>query len=423
MLRWSVCFAVILVVSGTPTSTKCRNEGECLEERLHPDLPDSVLTGRAAEIDPSENKQSFWLENAQSFVSTVSKRERNLKQAKNIIFFIGDGMGLPTLSAARALKGGEEQKLSFEEFPDVGLAKTYSLDYLVPDSASTATAYLCGVKGNYYTIGVNGHVKKNDCEAMQNEENHVSSVAQWAIDAGKSAGIVTTTRVTHASPAGTYAHTAHRDWENDGFIKKNCGADSKAQDIAYQLVHGKTGKNFKVIFGGGYREFVDKSIDPKGIRTDGKNLIKEWEDDQPKSLFVDNLDDFHNIDVEEVDRVMGLFQPSHMKYHLEDTENTQPRLYDMTIKAIQMLEKNENGYFLFVEGGKIDLAHHDTQARMALDETLEFSEAIQRAQNYVKDDTLIVVSSDHSHTFSMAGYPVSIKTIYNYFKIFNNNLV
>lgn len=374
---------------------------------MHPDLPEPQGS-RSTDLNESENKQAYWLNNAQNFVQTVTKRERNTKKAKNVIFFIGDGMGLTTLQAARALKGGEEQKLYFEEFPDIGLAKTYSLDYIVPDSASTATAYLGGVKGNYYTVGVNGHVKKNDCEAMQVEDNHVESIAQWAIDAGKSAGIVTTTRVTHASPAGTYAHTAHRDWESDSFIKKNCGADSKAQDIAHQLIHGKTGSEFKVILGGGYREFVDKSIDDRGIRTDGKNLIKEWQEAKPKSKFIGTLDEFNDLDVNEVDRVLGLFQNSHMLYHLEDTVKSQPTLKEMTRKAIQILEKNEEGYFLFVEGGKIDLAHHETQAKLALDETLQFSEAVESAVSMTDDDTLIVVSSDHSHTFSVAGYPVSI---------------
>lgn len=405
MFRFAIWFAVILAVSSTPT--KCRNEEECLEEHMHPDLI-KKLTRKALDIDELESKQPFWLDNAQEFVQTVTKRKRNTKKAKNVIFFIGDGMGLTTLAAARALKGGEEQNLSFEEFPDVGLAKTYSLDYVVPDSASTSTAYLGGVKGNYYTIGVNGHVKKGDCEAMQNEANHVQSIAQWAINAGKSAGIVTTTRVTHASPSGAFAHTAHRDWESDSFIKKNCGKDSKAQDIAYQLVHGKTGSEFKVIFGGGYREFVDKSIDDRGIRTDGKNLIIEWEAAKPNSKFIETLNEFQNLDVNEVDRVMGLFNDSHLMYHLQDTEKSQPTLKEMTMKAIQMLEKNEEGYFLFVEGGKIDLAHHDTQARMALDETLELSAAVEMAEVMTDDETLIVVSSDHSHTFSLAGYAVSI---------------
>lgn len=404
MLRWTVLFAVVLAVSSTPT--KCRNEGECLEARMHPSLPE--YKGRSTDLNDSENQQAFWLNNAQDFVKTVTKRERNMKKAKNVIFFIGDGMGLSTLSAARVLKGGEEHKLSFEKFPDVGLAKTYSLDYKVPDSASTSTAYLGGVKGNYYTVGVNGHVEKGDCQAMQNEANQVRSIAQWAIDAGKSAGIVTTTRVTHASPAGSYAHSAHRDWENDSFIKKNCGLDTFAQDIANQLVHGKTGSEFKVIFGGGYREFVDKRLDVRGIRSDGRNLIEEWESDKPNSKFIKTLDEFHNLDVNEVDRVMGLFQSSHMLYHLEDTERSQPTLKEMTLKAIQMLQKNEEGYFLFVEGGKIDLAHHDTQAKFALDETLEFSAAIELAESITDDETLIVVSSDHSHTFSLAGYPVSI---------------
>jgi len=110
---------------------------------------------------------------------------------------------------------------------------------------------------------------------------------------------------------------------------------------------------------------------------------------------------------------MGLFEGSHMKYRLEtiadqsvDKEPTLPEMVDI---AIDILKKNENGFFLFVEGGKIDLAHHDNRARIAVDETAEFSKAIALARNKLsEDDTLIVVSSDHSHVMSFAGYPVMI---------------
>lgn len=149
---------------------------------------------------PEELTTNFWLNNAKDFVATKIKQPPNLRTAKNIILFIGDGMSLPTQSAARMYKGGEEKSLSFEEFPYAGLVKTFCVDYQVADSACTATAYLSGVKNNYGTIGISGKVPRFDCVGQMDERNHIKSIAKWAMDAGKSAGLVTTTRVTHASP-------------------------------------------------------------------------------------------------------------------------------------------------------------------------------------------------------------------------------
>jgi len=118
----------------------------------------------------------------------------------------------------------------------------------VADSACTATAYLCGVKNNKATIGVTSKVLLSDCPASVPEEHRVSSIMQWAQWAGKATGIVTTTRVTDASPAGAYAHTAHRNWESDKDIKSFKGKTNitQCEDIARQLVTKDPGRNFKV---------------------------------------------------------------------------------------------------------------------------------------------------------------------------------
>lgn len=163
---------------------------------MHPHLPISPRIRTISEEETSE----YWLSASKELIREKLNFVRNTNRAKNIILFLGDGMGLATLAAARSYIGGEELKLSFEEFPFTGLSKTYSVDKIVPDSACTSTSYLCGVKANYGTIGVNAHVKRGDCLAMANETNHVFSLGKWAMDAGKAAGLVTTTRVTHASP-------------------------------------------------------------------------------------------------------------------------------------------------------------------------------------------------------------------------------
>lgn len=105
--------------------------------------------------------------------------------------------------------------------------------------------------------------------------------------------------------------------------------------------------------------------------------------------------------------VSGLFEDSHMRFHLDANASVQPTLAEMTKKAIEVLRKEKKGYFLFVEGGLIDAAHHRVMAKIAMDETVEFSKAVQQAVDMTSEsDTLIVVTSDHSHTMTMAGYPV-----------------
>ncbi|XP_075161338.1 alkaline phosphatase 9 [Haematobia irritans] len=383
---------------------------EDLQELLmHPKLEDDSKGARVLQR-PGEDTNEFWLNLGKDFIRQQQMRSRNLQKAKNVIMFLGDGMGLTTLVAARSYIEAEHTKLSFEEFPYTGLSKTYCVDKIVPDSATTATAYLCGVKANYGTIGVNAKIARDDCEAMKTTENHVYSIAKWAMDEGKSAGLVTTTRVTHASPAGVYAHTADRNWETNADIEEFCGKDHGLEDIAHQLVHGEVGSQLKVMMGGGKSTFLDKNSYDQGWRTDNRNLIEEYLEKSSGNVLVETLEELENLDLEKTDRLLGLFSDSHMDYHLDavaNDQNTQPTLEHMTKKAIEFMEKKagDQGYFLFIEGGKIDLGHHANKARLALDETKEFSQAIALAREMTSvEDTLIVVTSDHSHTFSVAGY-------------------
>ncbi|XP_017862510.1 PREDICTED: membrane-bound alkaline phosphatase [Drosophila arizonae] len=377
------------------------------EEAMHPHLQSNPRTSERG--SKAENTQDYWLSASKEHILEKLNFVRNTKRAKNIILFLGDGMGLATLAAARSYLGGEEKKLYFEKFPFTGLSKTYCVDKIVPDSASTSTSYLCGVKANYGTIGVSANVKRGDCQAMADKSNHVFSVGKWAMDAGKAAGLVTTTRVTHASPSGVYAHTADREWENNAVLEEACGDLAKdLDDIAVQLIHGEVGSKLKVMLGGGRRNFMDLEFYKNGRRTDGRNLVDEFEAMSDRNVYVKNRKKLLKVDPATTDRLLGLFAKSHLHYHeeqLADPENTEPTLEEMTQKAIEVLQTEENGYFLFVEGGKIDISHHDTMARIALDETAELSKAVKLARKMTsEEDTLIVVTSDHSHTFSLGGY-------------------
>lgn len=272
------------------------------------------------------------------------------------------------------------------------------MDKQVADSACSATAYLGGVKANYGTIGVTAAVPNNNCTASNDPRNHVHSIAAWAQKAGKGTGIVTTSRVTHASPAGTYSHVGNREWECDSDVEKFDNDPKTCDDIARQLVHSETGKKFKVILGGGRQKFLPKSFKflngESGQRLDGANLIKEWLQQKKSSAkFIYDKKGLQELDYNNTEYLMGLFESSHMKFHLDANPETQPTLAEMTEAAIRMMQKEKNGYFLFIEGARIDHGHHESKAAKALDETVQLSEAVRKAVEMTnQQDTLIVVS-------------------------------
>ncbi|XP_060803267.1 membrane-bound alkaline phosphatase isoform X2 [Amyelois transitella] len=362
-----------------------------------------------------------WKQVAEKTLHEKLQETTNKNKAKNGILFIGDGMSVATIMAARTYGGqlengynGEENILEFEKFPIIGLARTYCIDAQVPDSACTATSYLTGVKTKYGVIGLDGNVTRGSCYSQLYERNWAKSIGQWALDHGLDVGIVTTTRVTHASPAGMYAHTSERNWESDADVPDDCLALG-CQDIAQQLVTGDTGRRFKVILGGGRKEFLPNITNPlvnsTGRRLDGVDLIEKWHLEKvARDVSHQYVSDKHELlkvfsSEDQPEYLLGLFHDDHMAYHLKSPA-TQPTLEEMTEAAIRILSSSPKGYFLFVEGGRIDHAHHDSLAHLALDETVEYSKAVRKARSLTNDkDTLIVVTSDHAHTMTVAGYP------------------
>lgn len=371
-----------------------------------------LVNGKA--ID-NEKSSDYWLENAKAFVQEQLKKMPSEKKAKNIIMFLGDGMSHPTIASARVQMGGEEKKLYFENFPNTASSKTYCVDKQVADSACSATAYLTGVKANDATIGLNAQALRTNCLDGNIDTKKTESIASWAMKAGKDAGFVTTTRVTHASPTGVYGNIADRDWEYDGAVEKD-GCDSTVvDDIAEQLVYNEISKKLKVMMGGGSRNFVPETEEAngvKGYRTDGKNLIEEWKSLNENGTFISTNANLTNIDPTKVKRLLGIFSSDHISYNLDiqrdGLQDLMPSLTNMTLKAIDILSQNDEGYFLFVEGGRIDHGHHKNYARYAVDETVEFSNAIEAAVAKVNlEETLIVVTADHGHVMTLSGYAVS----------------
>lgn len=333
----------------------------------------------------------------------------NTGKAKNVILFLGDGMGISTVTAGRIydgqLKGvdGESNSLSFEKLSYAALSKTYSHDTQVTDSAAGITAIMTGVKTRNKIIGLTGAAIGEKCETEKG--NGVETLAELAKSKGKAAGVVTTTRVTHATPAGAYAHTAYRDWEGDTDMPVEA-LQGGCKDIARQLIEAPDALRLDVVMGGGRSRFLPDGNDV-GKRGDGRDLTAEWlKAEGANSAYVTTVDQLKAIDPR-TSHVLGLFAPEHLPYEVERPVLGQgvPTLAEMATAAVDVLSKNPNGYFLMVEGGKIDMGSHLGNARRTLSETVEFSKAIAAVLAKVDlKDTLVVVTADHSHGLVISGY-------------------
>ncbi|KAE8594814.1 hypothetical protein XENTR_v10019813 [Xenopus tropicalis] len=291
-------------------------------------------------------------------------------------------------------------------------AQTYNTNAQVPDSAGTATAYLCGVKANEGTVGVNAAAVRGQCNTTRG--NEVDSILKWAKQAGKSVGVVTTTRINHATPSAAYAHCVNRDWYSDLEMPKEA-VEQGCKDIAWQLMHNVP--NIEVIMGGGRKYMYPRNTsdveypnDDKasGTRLDGLNLTQIWLDQKPNkqaARYVWNRQQLLSVNPQEVDHLLGLFEPIDMLYELERNTTMDPSLPEMVEMAIKILRKNPEGFFLLVEGGRIDHGHHEGKANQALHEAVQMDIAIGLAGSMTsEEDTLTVVTADHSHVFTFGGY-------------------
>lgn len=327
-------------------------------------------------------------------------------RAKNVIFFLGDGMGINTLTAARIYAVGEEGELTIDTLPESAFVKTFSNDAQVTDSAASMSAYMTGVKQNNGVISMSSDTRSIAPAADANGNKQVSrcengrpvpTLAELAKARGMAAGVVTTTSVTDATPAATYAHACHRKVESD---------------IAASLVPGGAGFNaalgangLDLVFGGGAQFFAPSA--QGGKRADGRNLVEElkakgWRyaaDTQQMQALAATAQP-----------VIGLFAQNHFTYEAARDAQKQPALADMTAKAIDILSRNQNGFFLMVEGGLIDHALHATLAKRALQETVSYNAALKVAIDKMRaidpglKNTLIVATADHDHTLLINGY-------------------
>ena len=317
--------------------------------------------------------------------SKSNSAEKN--RPKNVIIFIGDGMGVSTITAARIFDGqskgmlGEEHSLSFEGFEDVALIKTYNTNSQVPDSAGTATAILSGYKTNIGTVNVTPN-ENPDVMVMESCVNKTApaTLTYKAKARGKAVGVISTARITHATPAAMYGHAVDRGWEADKDITERV-AQAGCTSLAQQLIDS----DVDLALGGGLKEFTSAQIEA-------------W-----PGVYVENSTEMIVAPADQ--RLLGLFNPTHMSFEADRNETDEPSLADMTSIAIERLSRDEDGYVLMVEAGRVDHAHHGTNAFRAMRDMQALNDAVQTAKDKAGDDTLIMVTADHSHVFVIQGYP------------------
>lgn len=339
-----------------------------------------------------------WLKNKVKYLQAAALPKPSHK-AKNIILFVGDGMSITTLTASRIWQGqqqgklGEEHFLHFEKFPHTALIKTYNSNQQTPDSAGTMSAIMTGVKTRAGVVSLGPEQDRTDCKGS--EQHHQQTLLEWGQNQGFDTGVVTTARLTHATPAATYAHSPERRWEGDLNRYPNAywyGCDS----IAKQLIDTAFPAGLDLALGGGssrlknhYDSFTQQF--PLGQLLKNKTDLLKW--------------DIADEEGAQIGPVLGVFSSGHMKFEL-DRSNDQPSLKQMTAKAIQYLQHRNKNYLLVIESARIDHAHHKGNAARALAETAMLANSVQLADEMTADeDTLIIVTADHSHTFVMAGYP------------------
>lgn len=274
---------------------------------------------------------------------------------RNIIFLIGDGMGHTAVSAARIKAVGATGMLQMDRMPIAGFVRTSSADRLIPDSAAASTAMATG----YKTVnGVIGQTPEGD---------HLVTILEVCQALGKSTGLVATSPITHATPAGFASHVPAR------------GDQAR---IAEQLLE----RRVNVLLGGGLAYFIPQSK-AESRRKDGRNLLEEARNA--------GYDVFHKREAmlsADRGRMLGLFAPEGMA-----TKPPEPSLAEMTAKAISALRKNDKGFFLMVEGSQIDWAIHEKNFDRTVKEVLDFDQAVGVALAFAEQSkkTLVVVTADH----------------------------
>ncbi len=272
------------------------------------------------------------------------------KPIKNLIFIIGDGTGIAQITSGQYALVGPDGRLHLQTMPISGIVKTYSSDNLITDSASGATAYSCGLKTYNGAIGVDP------------DQTPCKTILEMAEEKGLSTGIISTSSITHATPASFAAHQPQRSMQMQ-----------IAEDFATSGV--------EVFLGGGVKWF---SAD---MRSDSLDLLGQFEASGYEILM--NEADLQNATS---DRLLGLFAEDGM-----ERKEGEPSSALMTQKALNVLSQNNDGFFLMIEGSQIDWAGHGNNTEYLINEVRDFDEAVKSALDFAQKDgeTLVVLTADH----------------------------
>ncbi|WP_102107836.1 alkaline phosphatase [Oceaniglobus roseus] len=365
----------------------------------------ALLAAGAVNAQDLPQASNQWFANGQAAIQERLARQPNTGRAKNIILLVADGNGVGTNYATRIFMGqqagglGDDFVLPYEAFPNLALVKTYSTNGQTPDSAPTAAAMNSGVKTKNDLINIMDSVAVGDCEA--GAKAGTKTFAEIVSEEGKSVGVISTARITHATPAAVYARTVNRDWEDNSLVPEGCAQ----KDIAMQLFDQMQAGVIDLAMGGGRRHFIPEDVTDAegktGKRTDGRNLAQEIVD--MGGAYVQTEDEFLAMQAPGNAPILGLFEPSHMMY--EADRSGEPSLAEMTEAAIKALSGNENGYYLEIEAGRVDHANHDGNLARTVRDGVAFAEAVAKADELTDDaDTLIIVTADHEHAIAFNGY-------------------
>jgi len=333
----------------------------------------------------------FFLTMLSIFICSFNKaplssfKEKVETSPKNVIFIIADGMGPASFTATRIWAKGSQGKLEMEKMPVSGYVKTYSASDFVTDSAASGTALASGVKTYNGAIGLT--YPKVDPQGVS---RHLESIVDVMKKAGKSVGVLTTTRVTHATPAAFYAHVEDRDMEDE---------------IAAQVI----GSSLDLLMGGGRSHFLPNEFGSENAkRLDNRNVIAELK--QTGWSYMPNKKELLNFKTKSTQGpLLALFNDSHMNYESlreKSFVDTEPSLKEMAKFAVNFLGDNKKGFFLMIEAGRIDHASHDNNIKDMLRETLMLDECVgDLLASPLMKDTLIVITADHETAgLAISGY-------------------
>jgi alkaline phosphatase len=345
-----------------------------------------------------------WFKAGQAVIAQRLANQPITGKAKNVILFTADGNGVGTNYAIRLFTGqakgglGDDYVQPQETFPNVALVKTYSSNGQTPDSAPTASAMNTGVKLKNTMVNVDDTVAVGDCAGRVGHE--LTTFAEIMAAEGRSVGVISTARLTHATPAGVYAKSVNRNWENDSEVPAGCDQ----LDIADQLLQQMKAGVIDLALGGGRSQFLPKDAKDdegkSGKRADGRDLIAEAK--AMGAVYSWNDTDFAALPADGTP-ILGLYEASHMKYSYDRTG--EPSLAEMTELAIKSLGNNDKGFYLNIEAGRVDHANHAGNLHRTLTDGVAFADAIAKAMAMTDpSETLIIVTADHEHAIAFNGY-------------------